>query len=76
MHVAETQKEFDSFQSKFGMTPIEYLDSIGILNERFIAAHSIFVTDSDIELMKLRDIGIAHNMVANIKSAKGVSPAL
>jgi 5-methylthioadenosine/S-adenosylhomocysteine deaminase len=76
MHVAETQDEFDRFQSEFGMTPIEYLDSVGILNERFIAAHSIFVTDSDIELMKLRDIGIAHNMVANIKSAKGVAPAL
>jgi len=76
MHVAETQKEFDKFKTEFNMTPIEYLDSIGLLNERFIAAHSIFVTDSDIELMKKRDVGVAHNMVANIKSAKGVSPAL
>lgn len=76
MHVAETQEEFDRFQSDFGMTPVEYLDSVGLLNERFIAAHCIFVTDSDIELMKLRGVGIAHNMVANIKSAKGVSPAL
>tara|TARA_R110002096_G_scaffold65006_4_gene158360 strand:- start:92684 stop:94018 length:1335 start_codon:yes stop_codon:yes gene_type:complete len=76
MHVAETQKEFDKFQSDFGMTPVEFLDSVGLLNERFIAAHSIFVTDSDIELMKRRDVGVAHNMVANIKSAKGVSPAL
>jgi len=76
MHVAETQKEFDKFMNEYGMTPVEYLDSIGILNERFIAAHVIFVTDSDIELMKKRDIGVAHNMVANIKSAKGVSPAL
>lgn len=76
MHVAETQKEFDKFMNEYGMTPVEYLDSIGLLNERFIAAHAIFVTDSDIELMKKRDVGVAHNMVANIKSAKGVSPAL
>lgn len=76
MHVAETQKEFDKFMAEYGMTPVEYLDSIGLLNERFIAAHSIFVTNSDIELMKKRDVGVAHNMVANIKSAKGVSPAL
>ena len=76
MHVAETQKEFDKFKVEYKMTPIEYLDSIGLLNERFIAAHSIFVTDSDIALMKKRDVGVAHNMVANIKSAKGVSPAL
>ena len=76
MHVAETQEEFDLLMEREGMTPIEYLDSVGLLNERFMAAHSIFVTDSDIELMKKRDIGVAHNMVANIKSAKGVSPAL
>ena len=76
MHVAETEKEFNDFKDDYGMTPVEYLDSIGILNERFIAAHAIFVTDSDIELMKARDIGVAHNMVANIKSAKGVAPAL
>ena len=76
MHVAETEKEFNKFKDDYAMTPIEYLDSIGILNERFIAAHTIFVTDSDISLMKERDIGVAHNMVANIKSAKGVSPAL
>jgi len=76
MHVAETEQEFDDFEDNYGMTPVEYLDSIGILNERLIAAHAIFVTDSDIALMKARDIGVAHNIVANIKSAKGISPAL
>ena len=38
MHVAETEKEFDEFINKHGMTPVEYLDSIGLLNNRFIAA--------------------------------------
>lgn len=76
MHVAETDKEFEKFKKEYKMTPVEYLDSIGLLNERFIAAHNIFVTDSDIELLKKRDVGLSHNMVANIKSAKGVSPAL
>ncbi len=36
----------------------------------------ILVDDKDIELVKESDIGVAHNMSANIKSAKGVSPAL
>lgn len=76
MHVAETDEEFNRIQKEFGMTPIEYLDSLGLLNERFISAHNIFVTETDIELMKKRDVGVAHNMVANIKSAKGISPAL
>lgn len=76
MHVAETDEEVNKIKKEFNMTPIEYLDSLGLLNERFISAHNIFVTDNDIEIMKNKNVGIAHNMVANIKSAKGISPAL
>ena len=76
MHVAETQKEVDFFNKKYGMSPVEYLDSIGLLNDRLVAAHLIFIDDKDIELLNNRDVGISHNMGANIKSAKGVSPAL
>ena len=77
MHVAEMQAdEIDLLRKEHNQTPIEYLDSLGLLNRRLVAAHCIFVTDSDLALMKTRDIGIAHNMVANIKSAKGVAPAL
>ncbi len=76
MHVAETEKESEIYKNKYNMSPVEYLDSIGVLDERFVAAHLIFVNDKDIEILKKRDVGIAHNMVANIKSAKGISPAL
>jgi len=76
MHVAEMTDEIATLRKERNQTPIEYLDSLGLLNRRLVAAHCIFVTDADIALMKARDIGVAHNMVANIKSAKGVSPAL
>jgi len=76
MHVAETKEELEIYQEKYRKTPVEYLDSIGMLNERFIAAHLIFINDNDIAILKKRNVGIAHNMGANIKSAKGVSPAL
>lgn len=76
MHVAEMTEEMTSLRKDYNMTPIEYLDSVGLLNRRLIAAHCIFVTDADIALLQARDAGIAHNMVANIKSAKGVAPVL
>ncbi|WP_414663417.1 amidohydrolase [Horticoccus sp. 23ND18S-11] len=76
MHVAEMTDEVATIRKEHNQTPIEYLDAIGLLNRRLIAAHCIFVNDSDIALLKARDVGIAHNMVANIKSAKGVAPAL
>lgn len=76
MHVAETDKETEYFKEKYNMSPVKYLESIGVLNKRFVAAHLIFVNDEDIDILKRNDVGIAHNMVANIKSAKGISPAL
>jgi 5-methylthioadenosine/S-adenosylhomocysteine deaminase len=75
MHVAEMPDEVANSRKNFNKTPVEYLDSIGLLSKRLVAAHCIFVTDSDIALLKARDVGVAHNMVANIKSAKGVAPA-
>ena len=76
IHLAETEEEVARIRREANKTPVEYLDSLGLLNRRLVAAHCIYVTDSDIELIKARDAGVAHNMVANIKSAKAVAPAL
>jgi 5-methylthioadenosine/S-adenosylhomocysteine deaminase len=76
IHLAEMTDEVASLRKEHNQTPVEYLDAVGLLNRRLIAAHCIFVTDSDLALLKARDAGIAHAMVANIKSAKGVAPAL
>lgn len=76
MHVSEMDFELKELREKFNQTPIEYLDSLGLLSPRFIAAHCIFLTDADIALLAKHDVGVAHNMVANIKSAKGVAPVL
>ncbi len=75
MHVAEMPSEVEDIRKNFNKTPIEYLDSLGLLSRRLVAAHCIFASDSDIALLKARDVGVAHNMVSNIKSAKGVAPA-
>ena len=76
MHVAEMTDEIATLRKERNQTPVEYLDSLGLLTRRLVAAHCIFVTDSDIALLKARDVGVAHCIVANIKSAKGVAPAL
>jgi cytosine/adenosine deaminase-related metal-dependent hydrolase len=76
MHVAEMTEEVDTLRKERNQTPVEFLDSVGLLNRRLVAAHCIFVNDADIALLHARDAGVAHNMVANIKSAKGVAPAL
>ncbi|WP_320046383.1 amidohydrolase [uncultured Ilyobacter sp.] len=74
MHVAEMGYELEECEKKYNMTPVEYLDSIGVLNERFISAHSILVTEKDIDLLHKKRVGISHNIGANSKGAKGVAP--
>ncbi|WP_113674688.1 amidohydrolase [Vallitalea guaymasensis] len=74
MHVAEMGYEYDQCLEEYDMTPVQYLDSIGILSERFISAHSILVSDKDIDILEKRKVGISHNVGANSKGAKGVAP--
>ena len=77
IHLAESHREEEKIAERAdGMSPVEYMDSIGALNKNLLGAHMILVDDHDIELIKKSDMGVAHNMSANIKSAKGVSPAL
>lgn len=77
IHLAESDRENQVIAERSGgKTPVEYMADIGALTPNLVGAHMINVSDSDIELLKKHDVGIAHNMSANIKSAKGVSPAL
>lgn len=76
IHVAEMTDEVETLRKERNQTPVEYLDSVGLLSRRVVAAHCIFVNDTDIQLLKQRDVGVAHAVVSNSKSAKGVAPAV
>jgi len=77
IHLAESHTEQEKIAKRAdGKSPVQYMHDIGALNDHLVGAHMILVDDHDIELVKESDMGVAHNMSANIKSAKGVSPAL
>lgn len=74
MHVAEMDYEMNHFREKYNATPVEFLQSIGVLSPRFIAAHCIHVSSQDLQILKQEGVGVAHCIGANTKSAKGVAP--
>ncbi|AXA33754.1 amidohydrolase [Francisella adeliensis] len=76
IHLSETKAELEKYKKEYNKTPVEYLESIGLLSNRLIAAHCIFVTDKDIQIMKENGVGVSHNPIANSKSAKGIAPVL
>lgn len=77
IHLAESDREQEKIAERSnGLSPVQYMHDIGALNANLVGAHMILIDDKDIELVKKSDMGVAHNMSANIKSAKGVAPAL
>ena len=73
-HLSETKKEVEDMENKLGMSPVEYLDKIGVLDERTLAAHCVWLSDEDIEILKKRDVKISHCPNSNMKLASGVAP--
>jgi 5-methylthioadenosine/S-adenosylhomocysteine deaminase len=74
IHVSETKKEIDDSISTKKFRPVEYLESIGFLNNRVIAAHTVHINDKEIDILKNKQVGSAHCPQSNMKLASGVAP--
>jgi 5-methylthioadenosine/S-adenosylhomocysteine deaminase len=73
-HISETKREVDDSIKAKGAPPIEYLDRIGFLNDRVVAAHVVWPNANEIEILKRRGVGVVHNPQSNMKLASGVAP--
>jgi 5-methylthioadenosine/S-adenosylhomocysteine deaminase len=73
IHVAETKKEVDDITKQYGASPMAYLYSIDFLNDRVIAAHTVWLSDAEIDMMKRRGVGSAHCPQSNMKLASGTA---
>jgi len=76
IHLAETKKENDDSLSKYHMTPTERLESFGFFHSRTLVAHAVWVSDSDIAILKRNHTGIAHCPSSNMKLASGAAPVV
>ncbi len=71
IHVAETRKEQADCEREKGLRVIDYLDSLGVLTPRTVAAHSVWLTKMEVKKMAERGVKVAHCPVSNIKLADG-----
>ena len=75
IHAAETQKECRQIQKEHQVTPIQYLNQLGILDENTLLVHCVWVNDKDIEIIAACKACISHNLESNAKLASGIAPA-
>lgn len=75
IHLAEAESETEFIKTnQKGMRPIEYVEKIGFLSDKTIAAHVIQANDAELDILKRIGVGIAHNPQSNMKLAAGVAP--
>jgi 5-methylthioadenosine/S-adenosylhomocysteine deaminase len=74
IHLAETADEVAVARERHSATPTGYLESIGFWGPRTLAAHGVWVTDADIEVLRRHRVGVSHNPESNMKLASGTAP--
>ena len=75
IHLSESIAEMEKMAEDHGMTPIQYVDSLGVFDVPVIAAHCVNATADDIRIMKEKNVSVAINPKSNMKLGNGFSPA-
>lgn len=74
IHLSETKGEVENSLKEHGMTPISYVNSLGLLDNHVIAAHCVHITDEEIALIKDKKFYPIYNPTSNLKLASGFTP--
>jgi 5-methylthioadenosine/S-adenosylhomocysteine deaminase len=70
-HAAETRAEVAGIEASYGRSVIRHLDSLGLLDERAVLAHCVWLDDEEIGILARTGATVAHNPVSNLKLASG-----
>lgn len=73
-HMSETQNEVEECRHRYGMTPPEFLDSIGMFEHGGGGYHCIHMSERDMEIFKEKGLYVVTNPASNLKLASGIAP--
>jgi 5-methylthioadenosine/S-adenosylhomocysteine deaminase len=74
LHVSETKKEVEDCLKENGLTPIAYLDILGVLDSKTVLIHCVYLTDEDISIISQRKCIVVHCPLSNLKLGSGIAP--
>lgn len=74
IHLAENRRENEQTLEQYGATPTAWLDQLGVLDERSVLAHCVWLDEADMDILARAGSGVAHNPASNAKLASGVAP--
>ena len=74
IHLLETEAELLAMKEKYGKCSVHLLEDIGFLGPDVLAAHCVWLSDGDIEILAKRGVNVSHNVISNMKLASGIAP--
>ena len=74
IHLSETREEVDGFLLSKGKSPVEYLDGLGLVNERLAAVHCVWLSPEDCYLLSERGANVISCTESNLKLTSGIAP--
>lgn len=74
IHVLETEDELNLMKKRYGMCSIKLLDSINFLGSGVLAAHCVWLSDDDIDILKNKNVNVVHCPVSNMALGVGIAP--
>lgn len=74
VHNSETKKEVDECIGRYGKTPTELLDSIGMYNYGGGGYHCVWMSEKDFKIFKDKKLFAVTNPASNVKLASGIAP--
>ena len=73
-HLSETKKEYEDCLKEHGMTPVQYLNELGLLDHEITLAHCVWLAEEDYKLLARPNVYVVTNPASNAKLANGFAP--
>jgi 5-methylthioadenosine/S-adenosylhomocysteine deaminase len=73
IHVAETEAEEAQVRALHGCGTVELLERLGVLDQRVVAAHSVWLSDADLDRYVAHGVAVAHCPKSNAKLGSGMA---
>jgi len=72
-HLSETRKEVKDIQDQYGLTPTGYLNQLGLFDQQTLAAHCVYLTEADRDILHQKKVHVVTNPTSNLKLGNGIS---
>jgi cytosine/adenosine deaminase-related metal-dependent hydrolase len=74
VHLAEVEEDVSYIKQKYGMSPVEFIDSIGMIGPKVLLANTTIISRDEMKRLTETGTSVCHNPLCNVRMGEGVAP--